>query len=204
MGHLFFDIESYVSMDNDLSGLNPYYPASKVLVISYNYYDSFYPPNIEEIEDPTCLKEWEYKDEREMLSSFYDKLKVLRVKDKYLRYYGFNITSFDLPYLFGRMRVNNITDERDIYDILFGPYAFDMYQLSTVISDDCRKHKQLWGMSQADVSRFFELQVKEGTGVQCSRHYDHEDYEKIMKYCRDEFNLEQMLDALYLHLVGDK
>lgn len=203
MGQLFLDIESYVSKDNDQSGLNPYFPESKVLVISYNYYSGFKPPTKQEIKDPTFLKEWDYEEEgeREMLTNFHHTLTELQKRDAYLKYYGFNILTFDLPYLFGRMKVNDIADNQELYNLLFRRYGFDMYQLSTVISQNSIKHEQLWGMNQKEVSRFFGLQVKEGTGEQCSRFYDKGEYEKIMKYCKEEFNFEQMLDAFYLHLI---
>lgn len=205
MGQLFFDIETYASENNINSGLNPYYPESKVLVISYNYYDGFCPPTNEKIKEPTFLKVWEYTGEKEMLYDFFQTLKKLQQEDAHLKYYGFNILKIDLSYLFGRMKINNIADNRELYDILFRQQlAFDMYQLSSVISDECRKHKQLWGMNQKEVSKFFKLQVKEGMGVQCSRYYDKKDYESIMEYCKEEFNLEQMLNAFYMHLVKKK
>jgi len=57
MGHLFLDIETYKSNDNPDSSLCPYYPESKVLVISYTYYPTFKPPNKKEIKNPIFLKE---------------------------------------------------------------------------------------------------------------------------------------------------
>ena len=44
MGHLFLDIETYVSKENKNSALNPYEKGSEVILIAYNYYDGFNPP----------------------------------------------------------------------------------------------------------------------------------------------------------------
>jgi len=200
MGHLFIDIETYVSETHPESGLNPYYPESKVIVISYNYYNSFDPPAKHQIKPPIFLKEWE-SNERKILTRFYEILKGIKADDKYMRFYGFNILAFDLPYLYGRMNTLGIGDKLELYDILFRSYVMDMYQLSPMISEETKKFKQLWGINQKKVSKFFELKVKEGTGVECSRFYDEGQYDKIIKYCTEEFNFEQMLEAFYLHIL---
>ena len=67
MGHLFLDIETYSSPEEADSSLNPYKNGAKVIVIAYNYYNTFRPPNKEEIKPPIFLKEWE-SDEKTILS----------------------------------------------------------------------------------------------------------------------------------------
>ena len=49
MGFLFLDIETYSSKNNPDSSLNPYESESKILVISYNYYEGFKPPKKENL-----------------------------------------------------------------------------------------------------------------------------------------------------------
>ena len=73
MGYLFLDIETYVSPDDDASGLNPFRPASKVLSIAYNYYDGFKVKE-SEIRKPTILKEWE-DGEKKILTKLWDFLR---------------------------------------------------------------------------------------------------------------------------------
>ena len=101
MSHLFLDIETYVSVENESSGLNPYEKESKVIVIAYTYYEGFKPPAGKQIKKPTFLKEWELGEE-EMLLKFYRLLKKVQDKETHPpKFIGFNITSLDLPYLFG-------------------------------------------------------------------------------------------------------
>ena len=55
MGFLFLDIESFVAVDNERSGLNPHHKESEVIVIAYNYYDLLKAPISQEIKKPTFL-----------------------------------------------------------------------------------------------------------------------------------------------------
>lgn len=202
MGHLFLDIETYSSPDNPDSSLNPYAGGAKVILIAYSYYNSFKPPSKKEIRAPIFLKEWE-SDERGILEKFYAVLKGLKSSDQHLKIIGFNVTKFDLPYLFGRMKMLGIGPEGELYNLLFRPFGVDMLQLSAVISEKTRKYEQLWSLSHKETSSFFNLQEKEGTGLECSRFYDNREYAKIMNYCTQEFNFEQMLDCFYLHALGN-
>jgi len=202
MGHLFLDIETYVSETNPESGLNPYHPESKVIVISYSYYDTFKPPEKHEIREPFFMKEWE-SSEKEILERFCELLRTISEKDQYLKISGFNLLKFDLPYLFGRMNTLKLAPEKELHDLLFRPFGIDLFQLTPLISEKTRKHEQLWGINQKDASRHFGLQAKEGSGEDCSRFYDKKDYDSIMKYCSEEFNFELMMGEFYLRVRGD-
>ena len=197
MGHLFLDIETYISKGDGNSALNPYKDDSKVLVISFSYYGGFKPPAKAQVREPVFLKEWE-SSEKEILAAFYNFLKKTMKTDPYLKICGFNILKFDIPYLFGRMNSQNIAGKEELYDLLFRPFGIDLMQLSAIISEKTKKHGQLWGANHKETSAFFKLQVKEGTGADVSAFYDKKEFGKIMKYCQEEFNLEQMLDAFYL------
>jgi DNA polymerase elongation subunit (family B) len=170
-----------------------------VIVIAYNYYPTFKPPSKEQIKPATFLKEWE-SDEKTILSQFYSFLVTTKKTDTCLKIAGFNVTKFDLPYLFGRMEVLGIASKKELHELLFRPFGVDMFQLSAIISPSTKKHEQLWGVNHKEASRFFQLQEKEGTGDECSRFYDAKEFEKIMKYSTQEFNFEQMLNAFYLHV----
>lgn len=197
MGHLFLDIETYIPRGDENSALNPYKDYSKVLVISFSYYDGFKPPAKAQIREPVFLKEWE-SSEKEILRAFYNFLKKTKQSDPWLKICGFNILKFDIPYLFGRMKTQNIAGEEELYDLLFRPFGTDMMQLSAIISEKTKKHEQLWATNQKEASAFFKLPVKEGTGADVSTFYDKKEFDKIMKYCKEEFNLEQMLGSFYL------
>ena len=200
MGYFFLDIETYSDRNNPDSSLNPYYPESKVIVISYNYYSSFKHPIKEQIKPPSFLKEWE-SSERTILTNFYEILKEIRRRDNYLKMIGFNILSFDLPYLFGRMKILEIADESELYKLLFRSWEIDIYQLSSVISEKTITYETLIGTNHKKVTEFFNMQAKEGSGLDCSRWYDNKQFGKIIKYCTEEFNFEQLLDAFYLHIA---
>ena len=202
MGHLFLDIETYVSTENENSSLNPYENESKVILIAYNYYEGFKPPSKQQIKPPTFLKEWE-SDEKTILTQFYKFLRDSTMKDRYLKITGFNIYKFDLPYLFGRMKLLNIAEEKELHELLFRPFGIDFFQLSPLLSEKTVKHEQLWGANQKEVSAFFKLRVKQGEGSDLSKFYDSKEFDKIIKYCKEEFNFEQMLDAFYLHILNN-
>ncbi|MCK4729799.1 MAG: hypothetical protein KAT28_00625 [Candidatus Aenigmarchaeota archaeon] len=199
MGHLFLDIETYSSQSNPHSSLNPYLSESKILVIAYNYYPNFKPPIKEELKSPVFLKEWK-SDEKTILTEFYKFLKKIENEDNYVKIIGFNILKFDLPYLFGRMKILNIASDLELYNLLFRPFSIDLFQLSPIISDKNKKHEQLWGINHKESCKFFKLQIKEGNGLECSQFYDDKEFNKIMKYCTEEFNFEQLLDAFYLYV----
>ncbi|MBI4450747.1 hypothetical protein HY642_02115 [Candidatus Woesearchaeota archaeon] len=201
MGHLFLDIETYSSPAEPDSSLNPYLGASKVIVIAFNYYPGFRPPSKDQIKPATFLKEWE-SDERSILSQFFGLLKQWQRADAYLKISGFNILKFDLPYLFGRMRFHKLASDDELHDLLFRPFGTDLYQVSALISPKTKEHEQLWGINHKQASAFFNLKVKEATGLDCSKFYDAKEYDKIMRYCNEEFNLEQLFDAFYLHIIG--
>lgn len=203
MGHLFLDIETYIDRSVRLSALNPYLPESKVILIAYNYYSGDTPPAKSEIKPPMLLKEWE-SGEANMLKEFLNTLRELGKKDSKLRIHGFNILKFDLPYLFGRMKVHNIAEEKELHDLFFGVHATDILQVGSIISDDSRQKEQLWDISQEVANRFFGLQMKEGVMEQCSRYYDAKDYDKIEDYCRQEFRFEQLLNSFYLYIQNLK
>jgi len=201
MGFMFLDIETYSSKSNPGSSLNPYEQESKILVISYNYYEGFKPPRKENFKEPIFLKVWD-SDEKEMLSGFYDLIKEIQRKDNYMKFVGFNILKFDLPYLFGRMKLLGIANEKELYQMFFNKFNLDMYQLSSLISKETSKYEQLWPVNHKKTSEFLKLQIKEGEGIYCSEFYDKKEFDKILDYCSSEFNLEQMFDSLYIHVLN--
>jgi hypothetical protein len=119
-----------------------------------------------------------------------------------MKFVGFNILKFDLPYLFGRMKVLGIADEKELFKTFFNKFNIDMYQISSIISEETSKYEQLWATNHKKTSEFLKLQIKEGEGIYCSEFYDNNEFDKIINYCSSEFNLEQMFDSFYLHIIG--
>lgn len=211
MGYLFFDIEAYVPPEDPKKAFNPYMSHSKVLEISYNYYPGFSSPRRHELKPPTFLVEW--KDgEKKILSEFYSMIKRLVKEDVYtsssgsqecgLKFVGFNMLKFDLPYLFGRLDALGIASKAELMDNLFAlPRALDLCYITPLISKKTREQLELRPISQKAANEFFGILVKEGRGDELSRFYDNKQYDKILKYCREEFTFEQLYDALLTHIL---
>jgi len=197
MGHLFLDIETYVARDNHDSARNPYHGDSKVLAIAYNHYDTFRPPIKSEIKQPTLLKEWDFG-EKQMLTTFFNTLRSILEKDPNMKIHGFNILKFDLPYLFGRMRAHGVADEGELHKILYR-HGTDMMQLAEMLSNETRAKELLWEIDQKELNQFFGLQNREGTGLECSLHYDNKEYDKLEERVLQDFNFEQLMNAFYLY-----
>lgn len=199
MGHLFLDIETYQGRKSEESSTNPYIPEAKVLLIVYNYYDTKNPPIKKEIKPPVILTEWK-SGEKAMLEGFFAALTDIRKNDKHFMMHGFNILKFDLPYLFGRMNTHKIDDDKTLRSVLFENKCIDMTQLSAIISDESRRKEHLWEMGKTELNKFFDLQKEEGSSDKISRLYDNNDYDEIISQCKNEFHLEQMLNAFYLYV----
>lgn len=197
MGYLFLDIETFVDEKNMKSGLNPYEKESKVIMINYNYYDKE-PLSYEDIKPPTFLKEWE-SSEKEILTKFYEVIKEMREKHKERKcipkFIGFNILGFDLPYLFGRMVVNEIDTPDVLHDLLFRkPIKIDLMNVSSVLSDKVPKYNEILPLRQNQANEYFNIPQKTGTGGNLTNFYLAKQYDEIIRYVKEEFTFE----ALYL------
>lgn len=210
MGYLFLDIETFVDKKNKDSGLNPFEEESKVILISYNHYKC---SQISEsdLRSPVFLKEWD-SNEKQILTDFYNLLKTNIPKDKYedsdgnlrcgFKIIGYNITGFDLPYLFSRMLVHNIDSYKNLYNFLFRePIKIDLMNISTMISKKVLNFNELLPISQKNANRFFGLPVKKGNGLYVSDYYANKDFDSIMKYAKEEFTFEKLYFELKNHII---
>ncbi|MBI4214918.1 hypothetical protein HY546_02895 [archaeon] len=211
MGYLFFDVEAYVPADDPKKAFNPYMKHSKVLVIAYNHYSGFSSPRRHELKPPTFLLEW-VDGEKKILSEFYSLVKRLVAEDVYtrkdglqecgLKFVGFNMLKFDLPYLFGRLDSLGIASKTELMDNLFAiPRAIDLCYLTPLISRKTREQLEIRPVSQKAANEFFGIPIKEGRGDELSRFYDNRQFDKILKYCHEEFTFEQLYDALLMHIL---
>ena len=207
MSLLFLDIETYVSKENEKTGLNPYMEGSKVITIAYNYYEKFTIKEIDVIK-PLILKEWDFNSngEETILRSFYDNLKNKIKTDRYvdkkgrnrcnITIIGFNHLEFDLPYLLGRLCFYKIDSPENIYENLFlEPMHTDLMQLTQLISTKSLEYEKLIPMNHKLACEHFKIKVKDGEGKDLSRFYDAKDYELILKYIDQEFSFEKMYFA---------
>lgn len=205
MGYLFFDIESFVDPEEERSGLNPFYKNSKVIVISYNYYPQNMYPLAHQIKKPTFLFEWEVGGEKELLSQFFSTLKRIYLSDPNLKIIGFNHLAYDLNYLMARMSFHKIAQEKEIFDLLISlPRHVDLAQIGMLVSEKTKEANDFRCISQKVINSYFDIPIKEDSGKDVSKYYSKKNYEKIKKYCEEEFTFELLYSSLieyFLHVT---
>jgi len=202
MGFLFLDIESFVDPEDTFSGLNPFHEKSKVLVISYNYYSSSIAPKPEQVKDPSFLFEWELGSEKKILEAFFLELKEIYKKDSLLKIVGFNHLAYDLNYLFARMSKHKIAHEKELFHMLFTqPRHIDMAQLGMAVSKATKRDEDFRTISQKAINSYFEIPIKEASGKDVSVFYSKKQYEKIIKYCKEEFTFELLYQSLLMSFL---
>jgi len=203
MGFLFLDIESFVDPEDEFSGLNPFHKNSKVIVISYNYYASHKAPEPGQIKSPTFLFEWELGSEGALLTEFYRFLKEVSSGTELLKIVGFNHVAYDLPYLFARMAKHKVAPEKELFDLLFtSPRHVDLAQLGMAVSRATKHEGDFRCISQKSINSYFEIPIKEASGKDVSRFYEKKEFDKIKKYCSEEFTFELLYRSLlefFLH-----
>jgi DNA polymerase elongation subunit (family B) len=208
MGFLFLDIESYVDPEDCLSGLNPFHDKSKVIVISYNYYHSSSAPRPEEIKPPVLLFEWELGSEKKLLEKFYGVLKDIEKKEfnsgeTFLKIVGFNHLAYDLNYLFARMSHHKIAPEKELFSLLLtNPRHIDLAQVGMAVSKATKRDEDFRTISQKAINSYYNIPIKEACGKDVSIFYAKKEYDKIKKYCCEEFTFELLYQSLlqtFLH-----
>jgi len=199
MGYLFFDIETNVGINEPESGLNPYKEESKVLSIAYNYYSEF---KLSEkiLKKPTILKSWE-SDEKFILEEFYNFLKIKNESDQHLKLIGFNHIKFDIPYLIGRLNINNISTKNEVFDTLYRvPHFIDLAQLSQIVNRN--KFKEILNINQLSANRFFGIPLKKVSGKKVTEYFRNKEYDKIIEYIYSEFTFELLYLKLKKYIYG--
>lgn len=203
MGFLFLDIESFIDPLEPGSGLNPYFEKSKIIVIAFNYYSNQIAPEGEQIKPPTFLFEWVEGSEKKLLEKFYSELKQICEKDAFLKIVGFNQLAYDLNYLFGRLKYHKIDSEKELFDKLFTkPRHIDLAQLGMAVSRSTKRDSDFRTISQKTINSYYNIPLKEASGKDVSIFYLKKEYEKIVKYCQEEFTFELLYQSLlqtFLH-----
>lgn len=201
MGYLFIDIETYVDLQNRDSGLNPYEKESKVLTICFSY-NSKFRLTLADLGPPTILKEWESSEE-EILKRFYSFIKEKVETDEHLKLLGFNIQKFDIPYLFGRMMVKEIDLPKNLSNVFYKRvHVIDLGQLAMILSKKMQEKKEIFNVSFNEVSISLGMPSKTGNGLAVSKWYRDQEYDKIVKYIRQEFQFDKMYLTLRDYILG--
>jgi hypothetical protein len=202
MGYLFLDIESFVSPNNEVSGLNPFCKESKVIVIAYNYYSSKLAPKGGETKPPTFLFEWIEGSEKKVLENFVKELQKIYENDGFLKIVGFNQIAYDLPYLFARIQKHKILEEKEAFDLLFSKARhIDLSQLGMAISEKTKKDEDFRCISQKVINSYFDIPIKEATGKDVSDFYLKKRYDLIEKYVTEEFTFELLYQSLLDYFI---
>ena len=197
MGFLFLDIESFVDPADERSGLNPFHNESKVIEIAYNYYGSQSAPKPAQIKEPTLLCEWEIGSEKKLLEKFYSMLKEKYQSDSMLKIIGFNHMAYDLPYLFSRMVFYDIDSKKNLFDAIFSlPRHIDLAQLGMAVSELTKKNEDFRNISQKAINAYYDIPIKEDNGKELTRFYLEENFDRIKRYCLEEFTFELLYQSV--------
>ncbi|MEK6958955.1 MAG: hypothetical protein AABW59_02810 [archaeon] len=203
MGFLFIDIESFVDPEDEMSGLNPFFAKSKVIVISYNYYALPKVPSEAQVKPPTFLFEWEIGSEKKMLEEFYKLMKEWGEKEEILKIVGFNHLAYDLPFLFSRMSHHKIAKEKELFNLLFTKARHvDLAQLGMAVAPATKHNEDFRCISQKMINSHYDIPIKEHSGKDVSKFYIEKRYDKIKTYCTEEFTFELLYNSLlqtFLH-----
>jgi len=191
----YFDIKKQIesgiltknSENNDLfwkferGGLTPF--QGKVILITYQINNGHV----------FRLKEWE-SSEYDILKKFYNLVVDLqrgRGEDR-LRIIGHNILGFDLFFLYNRMRIHNIEDEKWLYQwIMNKPEVIDFLQLHLPLNE-----LQTKGLKHDVLANAYGFLVKETLGSGEIPHYFSEEYDKIVEYSEREFIYPQLYQKI--------
>lgn len=197
MGFLFLDIESFVSPDNEQSGLNPHYPQSEVIVIAYNYYNLVKSPTLSQIKPPTFIYIWQTEGEKDLLTKFYEIIKKIHSTDSMLKMIGFNHLGYDMPYLFSRMSFHKIAPPEELFNMLYSKVRhIDLSQFAMAVSEKTKKDEDFRCISQKAINYYFDIPVKESTGKDVSDFYIKKKYDLVEKYVVEEFTFEMLYQSL--------
>ena len=130
------------------------------------------------------LVEWN-DGEESILRRFYYLLKDLHQgswKDR-LKIIGHNILGFDLFFLYNRLRMHEIEEEKWIYQTLINkPEVVDFLQIHLPLNNYDAK-----GLKHDVLAHAYGLPVKDTLGSEEIQHYFQKKYDMILKYSEREF-----------------
>ncbi|MEW5760851.1 MAG: 3'-5' exonuclease [Candidatus Thermoplasmatota archaeon] len=146
--------------------LNPF--DGKVVAIAYKI----------EGEKKNILMEWE-SSEKDILKKFY---KIIDKDD--IVFVGFNIATFDIPFLYERFRIHGFREEA--YKKLFS-YIIDLLQIHYPLNNYQRK-----GLSFVALCNAYKIKLKKESGESIRDYYYNKEYDRIIEYINNEFVHEEL------------
>ncbi|MDE2589232.1 MAG: hypothetical protein KGL95_06160 [Patescibacteria group bacterium] len=156
--------------------LNPI--EGKIIMITYQINDN----------KARQLLEWTSSEEK-ILEEFYNAVSMLKSsKEDPLNLIGFNITNFDLPFVFVRcseLKIKNGFHGHDpvwLYKKLHSPAIQDILQIHLPLND-----WSINGLNHNAVAMAYDLPVKNVRGHVNTDYYYNSQYDKILGYAENEF-----------------
>ena len=139
------------------------------------------------------LCEWESSEES-ILKVLYRVLQDLQRNrgDDPLRIIGHNIMGFDVFFLYNKMRMMNIDDEKWLhYWVINGPGMVDFLQLHLPLNKMSPK-----GLKHDVLAHAYGLPTKDMSGGDQTRHYFRGEYDKVIQYSISEFVYPQLFQTI--------
>lgn len=172
----------------DKGALNPH--EGKIIAITYKIDNS----------DIVILEEWN-SSEKDILQNFFNLIDTLSregwQKNDPLSLVGLNIVSFDLPFLYERMKQNVIItssytghDPIWLYKKLFA-FPIDLFQAHLHLNDFDGK-----GLKHNIICTAYNLNNKNKQGNELTDDYYLERYEEIEKYINEEFVYSELFEKI--------
>lgn len=171
--------------------LNPV--EGKIIMITYQINDN----------KPRQLLEWG-SSEKNILEEFYNAVSMLKSsKEDPLNLIGFNITNFDLPFVYARCRELEIKsgfrghDPLWLYKKLHSPAIQDILQIHLPLND-----WSINGLNHNAVAMAYDLPVKDVRGYVNTDYYYNNKYGEILGYTENEFIYPELYRKMKQGLVS--
>lgn len=175
----------------ELGALNPI--EGKIIMITYQVNNG----------KPWQLMEWK-SSEKQILQELYDMFSLLKgSKEDPLNIIGFNITNFDLPFVYARCKELEIRTGWNGHDPLWlhkkihAPTIQDILQIHLPLNDWTR-----YGLNHNAVAMAYDLPVKNERGDVNADYYYGEQYDKILEYTKNEFVYPELYRKMKESLVS--
>jgi len=171
-------------------GLNPV--EGKVIMITYQVDDN----------RPWRLSEWK-SSESQILKELYDVISLHKgSKDNPLNVIGFNITTFDWPFLFYRCRKLELENGYSGHDPLWLYKYFHRPNIQDILSIHLPLNNfSRYGLNHNAIAMAYDLPTKKERGIVNTDYYYNEEYDKILKYTEDEFIYPQLYKKMKRRMV---
>lgn len=175
----------------EMGALNPV--EGKIIMITYQVNDGH----------PWRLAEWKSTESR-ILKEFYDLISMHRgSKEDPLNVIGFNITNFDLPFLFYRSQILEIQNSFSGHDPLWlfknfhKPTIQDILQIHLPLNNWTR-----YGLNHNAVAQAYGFSTKMERGTINADYYYGKEYEKILTYTKNEFIYPELYKKMKRKMIS--